>query len=132
MEMDAFPVTCPYCGEEVEINVEADVRDAYVFLMKNFEPEDKVFLFGFSRGAYTVRALASLLHMYGLISRGNEPLVGYAIRMLTAIQRLDAKGEGDSEEKRRYFQLATEFQQTFSRAVCKPWFVGLGGVSGNG
>ena len=105
--------------------LDSDIRDAYVFLMNNFEPEDKVFLFGFSRGAYTVRALASLLHMYGLISRGNEPLVPYAIRMLTAIQRLDRKDDGDNEQKQRYFRLATDFQQTFCRALCKPWFVGV-------
>jgi uncharacterized protein (DUF2235 family) len=82
-----------------------------------------VFFFGFSRGAYTVRSLASLLHMYGLVSRGNEPLVPYAIRMLVAIQH--AKGEGDREQRRRYFQLAKDFQETFSRAPCKPWFVGV-------
>src|SRR5258706_16299969 len=45
----------------------ADIRDAYVFLMDNFEEGDRVFLFGFSRGAYTVRAVASLLNMYGLL-----------------------------------------------------------------
>jgi hypothetical protein len=27
---DAFPVTCPYCGEEVEIIVEEDVRGSFV------------------------------------------------------------------------------------------------------
>lgn len=27
---DAFPVTCPYCGEELEIYVEADVRGSFV------------------------------------------------------------------------------------------------------
>ena len=27
---DNFVVTCPYCGEEVEIHVEADVRGAFV------------------------------------------------------------------------------------------------------
>jgi uncharacterized protein (DUF2235 family) len=112
-------------GQAVGYGLESDIRDAYVFLMNNFEPGDKVFLFGFSRGAYTVRALASLLHMYGLISSGNEPLVPYAIRMLTAIQRLDGRGDGDSEQKRQYFQLAKEFQQTFCRTPCKPWFVGV-------
>ena len=30
MEMDAFPVTCPYCGEEVEMHIEEDVRGAFV------------------------------------------------------------------------------------------------------
>jgi uncharacterized protein (DUF2235 family) len=110
-------------GQAIGYGLESDVRDAYVFLMNNFEPGDRVFLFGFSRGAYTVRALASLLHMYGLISSGNEPLVPYANRELTAIQRLDARG--GSDEKRRYFQLANDFQDTFSRTACKPYFVGV-------
>jgi hypothetical protein len=28
--VDAFPVTCPYCGEAVEIHVEEDVRGSFV------------------------------------------------------------------------------------------------------
>jgi uncharacterized protein (DUF2235 family) len=110
-------------GQAFGFGLHADVRDTYVFLMNSFEQGDRVFLFGFSRGAYTVRAVASLLHMYGLISRGNEPLVAYAIRMLMAIQKLDAGG--DADEKLRYFQLAKAFQETFCRVPCKPWFVGL-------
>ena len=49
-----------------------------------------LFMFGFSRGAYTVRAVASLLHMYGLLLPGNEPLVPYAIRMMNATNRQKA------------------------------------------
>jgi prolyl-tRNA synthetase len=30
MEMDGFPVTCPYCGEEVEMQIEDDVRGTFV------------------------------------------------------------------------------------------------------
>lgn len=30
MEMAAFPVTCPYCGEEVEMHIEEDVRGTFV------------------------------------------------------------------------------------------------------
>ena len=112
-------------GQAIGYGLASDVRDAYVFLMNNFEPGDRVFLFGFSRGAYTIRALASLLHMYGLISSGNESLVPYAIRMLMAIQRLDKKGEAAAAERRRYFQMARDFQDTFCRTVCKPWFVGV-------
>src|SRR5437879_5923614 len=73
-------------GLAVGYGLDADIRDAYVFLMNQFEEGDRLFLFGFSRGAYTVRAVASLLHMYGLIARGNEPLAPYAIRMWRAIQ----------------------------------------------
>jgi uncharacterized protein (DUF2235 family) len=97
-------------GKAIGYGLEADVRDAYVFLMNNFEPDDRLFLFGFSRGAYTVRVVASLLHMYGLLPRGNEPLVPYAIRMFITTGR----------EK---FELANLFKDTFSRS-CKPWFIG--------
>src|SRR5215212_195135 len=77
-------------GLAIGYGLENDIRDAYVFLMNCYEPGDSVSLFGFSRGAYTVRAVASLLHMYGLIPKGNDPLVPYAIRMLRAINKADA------------------------------------------
>src|SRR6476469_3596090 len=40
----------------------ADIGDAYKFLMDYYEQGDRVYLFGFSRGAYTVRALSGMLH----------------------------------------------------------------------
>ena len=100
-----------------------DIRDAYVFLMQFYEPGDKLFLFGFSRGAYTVRAVASLLHMYGLIRPGNESLVPYAIRLMLGVNRVDE--DKDKETKQLYFELAGDFKATLSRAKCDPWFVGV-------
>src|SRR6202035_4910522 len=55
-----------------------DICDAYTFISRNFEPADKLYLFGFSRGAYTARAIASLLRMYGLLWRDNDRLALYA------------------------------------------------------
>lgn len=108
-------------GQAIGFGLGADIRDAYVFLMNHFEPEDRVFLFGFSRGAYTARAVASLLKMYGLFPRGNEPLVPYAIRMLGAINKIEA-----GRDTSPYFRLAKEFKGTFGHVrVCKPWFVGV-------
>ena len=46
-----------------------NIREAYAFLAMNFEPGDKVFLFGFSRGAFTVRSLAGLIGHCGLIRK---------------------------------------------------------------
>src|SRR5258708_1401323 len=103
-------------GRAFGYGLETDIRDAYVFLMKNFEEGDRVFLFGFSRGAYTVRAVASLLRMYGLISAGDEPLVPYAIRMMLATQKQNPAG---------VFDLAREFRDTFSSRTCRPHFVGV-------
>jgi uncharacterized protein (DUF2235 family) len=104
-----------------------DLRDAYVFVSDNFEPGDRLYLFGFSRGSYTVRALASLLRLYGLIERRNEPLVPYMVRMMWAIHRLRKQqplGASLGPQTAKYFQLARDFKETFS-IVCKPHFVGV-------
>jgi len=42
------------------------VRLGYRFLLENYRPDDEIYLFGFSRGAYQARALASLLYYTGL------------------------------------------------------------------
>lgn len=55
-----------------------NVFDAYRFLMAVYEPGDEVFLFGFSRGAFTVRVVAGLLHAVGLLHSGTENLLPYA------------------------------------------------------
>jgi uncharacterized protein (DUF2235 family) len=107
-------------GKAIGYGLENDIRDAYVFLMRNYVAGDNVYLFGFSRGAYTVRAVASLLHLYGLILPGNESLVPYAIRLMLGIERAPqgSKKVGD------YFDLARAFKQTMSQE-CKPYFVGV-------
>jgi len=90
-----------------------NLTDAYVFLMHEYEDGDSVFLFGFSRGAYTARALAAMLNMFGLIRKGNESLVPYAIRLFKSKIR-----------NQHSFDIAHRFKATFS-AECKPHFVGV-------
>lgn len=102
-----------------------DIRDAYVFLMRNFEVGDKVYLFGFSRGAYTARAVASLIHMYGLIYKDNEPLVPYAVRMLRGIQRARKASAKDANAIDAYFELAAKFRDSMARKNCTDLFVGV-------
>lgn len=104
-----------------------DICDIYTFICRNFEPQDRLYLFGFSRGAYTVRAIASLLHMYGLVFPHNERLVPYAVRMMWAVRRLQKKAKPGAKTDPRiseYFGQANEFKATFSRE-CKPHFVGV-------
>jgi uncharacterized protein (DUF2235 family) len=111
-------------GLAIGYGLEADIRDAYIFLMRTYEPGDRVYLFGFSRGAYTVRAVASLLHMYGLIRPGNEPQVPYAIRMMMAITKLREQG-ASGQKLDEYFDLARDFKAHFSITTCDPHFVGV-------
>ncbi len=107
-------------GMAVGYGLETDVRDAYVFLMQQYRPGDRIFLFGFSRGAFTIRVVASLVKMYGILRPGNEPLVPYAIRMLMGIQR----AQQDPSAQAAYFQLAHEFQETMAWARPTIRFVG--------
>ena len=101
-----------------------DIRAAYLFLMQNWQPGDKVYLFGFSRGAYTVRAVAALLKGYGLLRPGNDGLVPYAIRMMTGFSRA-RKNEKDKAFVNEYFSLERGFRDTLSRKDCRPYFVGV-------
>lgn len=56
-----------------------NISDAYRFLMSVYEEGDAVYLFGFSRGAYTARAVAAVLHSLGLLRPGTENLLPYAL-----------------------------------------------------
>jgi uncharacterized protein (DUF2235 family) len=115
-----------FLGQAIGYGLESDIRDAYTFLMSQYADGDRIYLFGFSRGAYTVRAVAGLLHMYGLLRPGNEPLVPYAIRMMTAITKLRGDGAGLADERvSDYFALASQFKQHFCRTGANPHFVGV-------
>ena len=86
----------------------ANVGDAYRYLMNTYQDGDRVFLFGFSRGAYTARALAGVLHMFGLLCPGNDGLIPY-------ILRLYAKRTRAAEGMTHTFQVASGFKATFCR-----------------
>lgn len=43
------------------------VREAYEYIATNYEPGDKVYLFGFSRGAYTARSTAGMIRNVGIL-----------------------------------------------------------------
>jgi len=60
--------------------VEENLIQLYAWLVEKYQPGDRVFLFGFSRGAFTVRALAGLLHVCGVV-RPERSLVTRAVML---------------------------------------------------
>lgn len=60
------------------VGVRAKVESAYRYLMDHHEPNDRVYLFGYSRGAYTVRLLAQMLDGVGLLTHGSYKRIPYA------------------------------------------------------
>lgn len=51
---------------------DAHVIAGYRFIMRYYNPGDRIYVFGFSRGAFTARFLARMISHIGLLSRGND------------------------------------------------------------
>ncbi|GJM13429.1 MAG: hypothetical protein DHS20C12_18320 [Pseudohongiella sp.] len=49
--------------------IHKNILDGYRYIVQNYSHGDKIFLFGFSRGAYTVRALSGLINNCGILKR---------------------------------------------------------------
>jgi uncharacterized protein (DUF2235 family) len=97
--------------EAVAWYLEAHVMDGYKFLMQNYRVGDKICLFGFSRGAYTARALGGMLFKVGLLPKDNPEQVAFAYKLY---KRTDDAG----------IALSAGFKQTFSQDV-KVCFMGV-------
>jgi uncharacterized protein (DUF2235 family) len=84
-----------------------NVKEAYRFLVENYddgrggEPRgrDTIYIFGFSRGAYSARVLAGFIHAVGLIEKRNLNLLDYAYR---AYKGIGESGEDKFGEVRLY------------------------------
>ncbi|CAN9090359.1 unnamed protein product [Alternaria alternata] len=57
---------------------DAHVIAGYRFIMRYYKEGDKIYMFGFSRGAFTARFLARMISTVGLLSEGNEEMVPFA------------------------------------------------------
>lgn len=78
--------------------------------MQNYNEGDKICLFGFSRGSYTVRCLAGMLHKVGLLPRHNIAQINFAYKFYK-----DDTPEG--------WKMSAEFKKTFCQDV-DVYFVG--------
>ncbi|KAF8662081.1 hypothetical protein AX16_001191 [Volvariella volvacea WC 439] len=87
--------------EAVAWNLDEHVMEGYKFLMQNYIAGDRICIFGFSRGAYTARSLAGMIHKVGLLPPDNWQQVPFAYKMYT---REDEVG----------WQQSNAFKQAFS------------------
>lgn len=82
--------------------LDQNVKDAYRFLAENYNngkrqgedsvERDQIFIFGFSRGAYSARVLAGFIHAIGLIEPRNLNLLDYLYRAYKSV------GEDEKQE----------------------------------
>jgi uncharacterized protein (DUF2235 family) len=87
------------------------ILDAYRFLIDQYHPGDQIFLFGFSRGAYTVRSLAGLIRNSGLLTRDHVDRVDAAYNLYRRRDDASKPTEVEAQVFRKAF--AYEVRITF-------------------
>jgi uncharacterized protein (DUF2235 family) len=83
------------------------------FCRENYQNDDRVFLFGFSRGAYTIRALAGFIHMIGLLPPDQLNIANYALSAYKSVS------------ERQDFQIAWQFGHVTGARPISIDFIGV-------
>ena len=102
-------------GQSFGYGLSDNVMEAYKFLMQCYEDGDKLYFFGFSRGAYTVRVLAGLIHTCGLLHANCQNLVPEAMRIY--YNRKLSNEPKDSSGNSTGKSISGKFKETFGRIV---------------
>lgn len=97
-----------FWGQVTGWGLDQNVKDAYRFLVENYTPPshegaddgDRIFLFGFSRGAYSARVLAGFINSLGLIAPQFLNLVDYAYRTYKDIPLSEQHGESAESQSK--------------------------------
>jgi uncharacterized protein (DUF2235 family) len=92
--------------------------------MRYYKEGDEIYIFGFSRGAYTARFLSEMLYNVGLLSRGNEEMVRLAWNTFSDFQR--SRGNVPATAKDiALLEYMKKFKATFCRPHVEVRFLGL-------
>ncbi|WP_196772777.1 DUF2235 domain-containing protein [Pseudodesulfovibrio alkaliphilus] len=83
-----------------------NIRQAYTWLLKHYAPGDKLYLFGFSRGAYTVRSLAGMIRNCGIIRRPAFEKDAKLVEKAFKLYRSHAQGDHPNGENAMAFRRA--------------------------
>lgn len=82
-------------GEGIDVNI----KELYTFLALNYDEGDEVYLFGFSRGSYTVRSLSGLIYEAGLVRRDQLQFVAEAYELYRDNDDVDSERAVSFREK---------------------------------
>jgi uncharacterized protein (DUF2235 family) len=86
-------------GNAFGMGMSQNILECYKFIFDHYTAGDQVFLFGFSRGATTVRSLSGFIHLFGILPESRPELIGraysiYKIRNPVKRERLAAEFVG--------------------------------------
>jgi len=60
------------------VGISNNIQECYEFIFENYQSGDQIYLFGFSRGAFTVRSLSGFLHLFGILPKSRRELIDEA------------------------------------------------------
>ena len=86
--------------------IDKNIVDCYRFLVHNYHPGDKLFFFGFSRGAYTVRSLAGFIRNCGLLKREHADKIPDAFKLYRQRSKSSCPWEVKATRFRRDYAVA--------------------------
>jgi uncharacterized protein (DUF2235 family) len=94
-----------------------NIEEAYTWLSHQYRSGDRIFVFGFSRGAYTARALTGMLRTVGLLHPDAENMVPYALKLYAQSRKMQDPGrhpdaKGNPAEK-VFWKLRSDFRARF-------------------
>lgn len=81
-----------YTGGAFGDGLEENIHDAYRFLVANYEPNDEVYVFGFSRGAFTARSIGGMIRKCGILRRESVRAYRAALDLYRSEEHPDADG----------------------------------------
>lgn len=96
-----------------------NIAECYVFLMRHYRAGDQIFIFGFSRGAFTARSVAGLVNMFGVLQARMESMVPTLIHTYFSDRK-----QGHTEANRIARQISELFADGAARVV-EITFVGV-------
>ncbi|KKK92187.1 hypothetical protein LCGC14_2705440, partial [marine sediment metagenome] len=116
----------PILESAVGTGIDHNIIDCYEQIIAHYEPGDRVLLFGFSRGAYTVRALANVMNLCGIPTQMPDgkliPRHGLGLRKIAedAVKFVYNHGAGKPRGQNPYFrnreELGRRFRHKYSSA----------------
>src|SRR4051812_7400838 len=116
----------PYAllGGALGLGLKRNVKHIYAFLCRNYEPGDRIYAFGFSRGAFTIRILIGLVHNQGLVSATTESELWRLVEARWRAYRKPARIR-IVREMRKQLHAPTPSTSAAANAQVKFTFVGL-------
>jgi uncharacterized protein (DUF2235 family) len=113
-----------WSGGILGLGLTKNITDAYHSLVLNYEPGDKIYVFGFSRGAFTARSFVGLIRNCGIMSRRSLPQIADAVHLYQSRDETSQPGS----EKTRQFRL--QHCPNLCLPLDREWRTAVGAVDG--